>query len=68
MAGHGERRLAVPEQLRMSRGRSRNLIGATKRDDPAIASFIHGAAWTEAVEEITNDAEVEQLVEHRLPV
>jgi len=44
------------------------VIGATKRDDPAIASFIHGAAWTEAVEEITNDAEVEQLIEHRLPV
>ena len=44
------------------------MIGATKLDDPAIASFIHGAAWTEAVEEITNDAEVEQLVEHRLPV
>ena len=48
----------------MSRGRSRNLIGATKRDDPAIASFIHGTAWTEAVEGITNDDEVGQLVEH----
>jgi len=24
-------------------------------------------AWTEAVEEITNDDEVDQLVKHRLP-
>jgi hypothetical protein len=48
----------------MSRDRSRTVIGATKLDDPAIASFIHGTAWTEAVEGITNDDEVGQLVEH----